>query len=129
MIIKYNNNLYNIDGWRKIRLEEGYCIITLPDTIQVDDDYYEPYEISLELVNEEYLYDFQREHQDYEYDWKDLRQVRYRADDMIYQSILNEIVRETPYIDLDRLIDVPKILNKANKQYEKEWRDDDDYTD
>ena len=127
MIIKYNNNLYNINGWKKIRLEDGYCIITLPDTIKVDEDYYEPYEISLELVNEEYLYAFQINHKDY--DHKDLRQVRYRADDIIYQTILNEIVRETPYIDLDRLIDVPKILNKANKQYEKEWRDDDDYTD
>lgn len=129
MIIKHNNNLYNLDGWKKVRLEDGYCIITLPDTIKVDDDYYEPYEISLELVDEEYLYDFQREHEDYEYDWKDLREVRYRADDLIYNVILSEIIRETPLIDLDKFINIPKILNKANKEYEKEWKDADDYSD
>lgn len=127
MIIKYNNTLYNIDGWKTIKLEDGYCVITFSNIIKYDDENYEDYEINIELVEEYYLYDFQRDHEDY--DHKDIRQVRYRADDMIYQTILNEIVRETPYIDLDRLIDVPKILNKANKQYEKEWRDDDDYTD
>lgn len=127
MIIKHNNNLYNLDGWKSVKQEDGYCVITFAKSIKVDDDSYENYEVSFELVNEEYLYDFQREHEDY--DHKDIRQVRYRADDMIYQTILNEIVRETPYIDLDRLIDVSKILNKANKQYEKEWKDADDYTD
>ena len=114
MIIKYNNTLYNIDGWKTIKLEEGYCVITFSDTVKIDDDY-ENYEINIELVEEDYLYDFQREHKDY--DHKDIRQVRYRADDMIYNIILKEIVRETPYIDLDTMIDVPKILKKANKQY------------
>lgn len=127
MIIKHQNSLYNLDGWKSIKQEEGWCIISFDRTIKVDEDDYQEYELSFELVNEDYLFDFGREHEDY--DHKDIRQVRYRADDMIYQTILNEIVRETPYIDLDRLIDVPKILNKANKQYEKEWRDDDDYTD
>ena len=114
MIIKYNNTLYNIDGWKTIKLEEGYCVITFPDTVKIDDDY-ENYEINIELVEEYYLYDFQEEHKDY--DHKDLRQVRYRADDMIYNIILKEVVRETPYIDLDTMIDVPKILKKANKQF------------
>ena len=124
MIIKHNNNLYNLDGWKKVRLEDGYCIITLPDTIKVDDDYYEPYEISLELVDEEYLYAFQINHKDY--DHKDLRQVRYRADDIIYQTILNEIKDKQEYIDLDKLIDMEKVLDIANKDYEREWKEDAD---
>lgn len=130
MIIKHNNNLYNLEGWKSVKQEEGYCVISFAKTIKVDDDTYENYEVSFELVNEEYLYDFQREHEDYEYDWKDLRQVRYRADDLIYNIILSEIIRETPFIDLDKLINIPRILNKANKQYEKEWKEDaDNYTD
>lgn len=127
MIIKYNNTLYNLDGWKTIKLEDGYCVITFSNIIKYDDDDYENYEINIELVEEDYLYDFQREHEDY--DHKDLRQVRYRADDMIYNIITKEIIRETPYIDLDTLINVPKILNKANKEFEKEWKDADDYTD
>lgn len=127
MIIKYNNNLYNLDGWKKIRLEDGYCIITLPDTIKVDDDYYEPYEISLELVEEEYLYAFQINHKDYDY--KDLRQVRYRADDIIYNMINNEIIRDTQLIDLDKMVDIPKILDKANKQFIKDFDIADNNTD
>lgn len=126
MIIKYDNTLYNIDGWKTIEQEEGYCVITFADTVKIDDDY-ENYKINIELVKEYYLYDFQREHKDY--DHKDIRQVRYRADDMIYNLILKEVVRETPFIDLDKMIDVPKILNKANKEYEKEWKDADDCDD
>ena len=114
MIIKYNNTLYNIDGWKTIKLEEGYCVITFPIIVKFEEEY-DNYNIDIELVNEDYLFDFQEEHKDY--DHKDLRQVRYRADDMIYNIILKEIVRETPYIDLDTIIDVPKILKKANKQF------------
>lgn len=114
MIIKYNNTLYNIDGWKTIKLEEGYCVITFPNIVKYEEEY-DNYNIDIELVNEDYIFDFQEEHKDY--DHKDLRQVRYRADDMIYNIILKEIVRETPYIDLDTLIDVPKILKKANKQF------------
>lgn len=127
MIIKYNNTLYNIDGWKTIKLEDGYCVITFANIIKYDDEDYENYEINIELVEEDCLYDFQREHKDY--DHKDIRQVRYRADDMIYNIITKEIIRETPYIDLDTLINVPKILNKANKEFEKEWKNADDYTD
>ena len=126
MIIKYNNTLYNIDGWKTIEQEEGYCVITFANVIKYEDDY-KNYEINIELVKDEYMYDVQREHEDY--DHKDIRQVRYRAEDMIYNTILKEVVRETPYIDLDTLINVPKILNKANKEFEKEWKDADDYTD
>ena len=126
MIIKYNNNLYNLDGWRTIKLEEGYCVISFSNIVKYDDDY-ENYEINIELVEEDYLYDFQREHEDY--DHKDLRQVRYRADDIIYNIIIKEIIRETPYIDLDTLINVPKILNKANKEFLKDCDCADDNTD
>lgn len=127
MIIKYNNTLHNIDSWKTIKLEEGYCVITFANIIKYDNEDYEDYEINIELVNEDYLYDFQREHEDY--DHKDLRQVRYRADGMIYDIILKEVVRETPFIDLDKMIDVSKILKKANKEYEKEWKDADDCDD
>lgn len=126
MIIKYNNTLYNIDGWKTIKLEDGYCVITFSNIIKYDDDY-ENYEINIELVEEDYLYDFQREHKDY--DHKDIRQVRYRADDMIYDMILKGVVRETPYIDLDKMINIPKILNKANKEFIKDFGIDDDNTD
>jgi hypothetical protein len=128
VIIKYNNALYNIDGWKTIKYEDGYCEIEFSQNIKLADDEYDNYRIVIDLVNDDYLYDFQREHEDY--DHKDLRQVRYRAEDMIYNTILKEVVRETPYIDLDKMIDVPKILNKANKEFEKEWKDDaDDNTD
>lgn len=127
MIIKYNNTLYNIDGWKVIKLEEGYCVITFANIIKYDNENYDNYEINIELIEEFYLYDFQREHKDY--DHKDIRQVRYRADDMIYNMIIKEIVRETPYIDLDKMIDIPKILNKANKQFIKDFEIGDDNTD
>lgn len=128
MIIKYENTLYNIDGWKHIKYEDGYCEIEFAQNVKLADDEYDNYRIVIDLVNDDYLYDFQREHEDY--DHKDIRQVRYRAEDMIYNTILKEVVRETPYIDLDKMIDVPKILKKANKEYEKEWKDDaDDNTD
>ena len=127
MIIKYDNTLYNIDGWKTIKLEDGFCVITFANIIKYDDENYENYEIYIELVNEDYLYDFQREHEDY--DHKDLRQVRYRADDIIYNIIIKEIIRETLYIDLDTLINVPKILNKANKEFLKDCDCADDNTD
>lgn len=126
MIIKYNNTLYNIDGWKTIKLEDGYCVIKFADTVKIDDDY-ENYEINIELVEEDYLYDFQREHEDY--DHKDLRQVRYRADAIIYDMIINEIIRDTQLIDLDKMVDIPKILNKANKQFIKDYDIADDNTD
>lgn len=126
-MIKYENTLYNIDGWKHIKYEDGYCEIEFSQNVKLADDEYDNYRIVIDLVNDDYLYDFQREHEDY--DHKDLRQVRYRAEDMIYNTILKEVVRETPYIDLDKIIDVPKILKKANKEFEKEWKDDaDDYT-
>lgn len=127
MIIKYNNTLYNIDGWKHIKYEEGYCEIEFAQNVKLADDEYDNYRIVIDLVNDDYLYDFQREHEDY--DHKDLRQVRYRADGMIYDIILKEVVRETPFIDLDKMIDVSKILKKANKEYEKEWKDADDCDD
>lgn len=128
MIIKYNNELYNIDGWKTIKQEDGYCVILFSKTIKVDNDTYEDYEINIELVNEYYLYDFQAEHKDY--DHKDLRQVRYRADDIIYNTILNEIKNKEEFIDLDKLIDIEKVLDIANKDYEREWKEDaDDNTD
>lgn len=127
MIIKYENTLYNIDGWKHIKYEDGYCEIEFAQNVKLADDEYDNYRIVIDLVNDDYLYDFQREHEDY--DHKDIRQVRYHAEDMIYNTILKEVVRETPYIDLDSLINVPKILNKANKEFEKEWKDADDYTD
>jgi hypothetical protein len=37
--------------------------------------------------------------------------------------------KKQEYIDLDKLIEIEKVLNIANDDYEKEWRDDDDYTD
>ena len=109
------NSAANIDGWKHIKYEEGYCEIEFAQNVKLADDEYDNYRIVIDLVNDDYLYDFQREHEDY--DHKDLRQVRYRAEDMIYNTILKEVVRETPYIDLDKIIDVPKILNKANKQF------------
>lgn len=115
MIIKYDNMLYNIDGWKHIKYEDGYCEIEFAQSVKLDDGEFDNYSIVIELIEEDYLYDFQREHKDY--DHKDIRQVRYRADDMIYNLILKEVVRETPFIDLDKMIDVPKILNKANKQF------------
>lgn len=127
MIIKHNNTLYNLDGWKSIKQEDGWCVISFAKTIKIEEDDYQDYELNFELVNEEYIYDFQREHEDY--DHKDIRQVRYRAENMIYDIILKEVVRETPYIDLDKMIDVPKILNKANKQYEEDWKDADDCND
>lgn len=124
MIIKHNNNLYNLEGWKTIKLEEGYCVITFANIIKYDDENYENYEINIELVEEYYLYDFQREHEDY--DHKDIRQVRYRADDIIYNMIINEIIRDTQLIDLDKMVDVPKILEKANKQFIKDFNIADD---
>lgn len=127
MIIKYNNALYNIDGWKTIKLEDGFCVITFANIIKYDDENYENYEIYIELVNEDYLFDFQREHEDY--DHKDIRQVRYRADDMIYDMIINEVTRDTQLIDLDKMVDIPKILNKANKQFIKDCDCADDCND
>lgn len=117
MIIKYGNSLYNIDGWKTIKLEDGFCVITFSDTVKIEDED-ETYEINIGLVDDDYMYDFKWEHE--EYDHKDLRQVQYIAEDAIYNIILKEVVRETPYIDFDKIIDVPKILKKASKDYEEE---------
>ncbi len=127
MIIKHDNTLYNIDGWKHIKYEEGYCEIEFAQIIKLDDGEYDNYRIIIDLVNEDYLYDFQREHKDY--DHKDIRQVHYRADDIIYNIIINEVIRDTQLIDLDKMIDVPKILDKANKQFIKDFNIADDCND
>ena len=127
MILQYRNDLYNLDGWKKITHEDGWCYILFSKTPIQEDEGYEDFGLSFKLVEDDYLYDFQRSHEDY--DHKDMRQVRYRADEIIYKVILDEVVRETPYINLDKLVNVPKVIIKANKQYEKEWKDADDCND
>lgn len=127
MILKYQNTLYNIDGWKHIKYEDGYCEIEFAQTVKLDDGEFDNYRIVIELVEEYYLYDFQREHEDY--DHKDIRQVRYRADDIIYNMLINEIIRDTQLIDLDKMVDIPKILAKANKQFIKDYDIADDNTD
>lgn len=127
MIIKYNNTLYNIDGWKHIKYEDGYCEIEFAQNVKLADDEYDNYRIVIDLVNDDYLYDFQREHEDY--DHKDIRQVRYRADDIIYNMIISEVTRDTQLIDLDKMVDMPKILNKANKQFIKDFDIADNNTD
>ena len=127
MILKYQNTLYNIDGWKHIKYKDGYCEIEFAQNIKLDDGEFDNYRIIIELVDEDYLYDFQREHEDY--DHKDIRQVRYRADAIIYDMIINEIIRDTQLIDLDKMVDIPKILAKANKQFIKDFDIADDNTD
>lgn len=127
MIVKYNNNLYNLDGWKKISQEDGWCTISFAKTVKVEDGDYEDYELTFELIDEDYLFDFQREHEDY--DHKDIRQVRYRADNIVYKTLVDKIHDNTMFIDLDIVLDIPDVLKEANEDYEKEWKDADDNTD
>lgn len=127
MIIQYRKDLYNLDGWKKISNEDGWCYILYSKIAGNEEGELEDFGLSFRLVEEYDLNDFEREYEDYDY--KDIRQVRYRAEDIIYNIILEEVVRETPFIDLDKLINMQKILIKANKEYEKEWKDADDCDD
>ena len=132
MILKFWGRLYNISNdWKKIYLDSEYLYISFPYVINGEDgeggSYSEPYELSIDLDPNEDSHDIAREHKDY--DHKDIRQVRYRADDIIYNMIISEIIRDTQLIDLDKMVDIPKILNKANKQFIKDCDCADDNTD
>ena len=68
MILKFWGRLYNLDGWKKIYLDDDYLYISFPYVINGEDvegvRYSEPYELAIDLDPNEDSHDIAREHKD-----------------------------------------------------------------
>lgn len=118
MIIKSNDSLYNIEGWRNITLDDEYVTITYFKTYQDDEGTIEVFENVIELIDEDYYYCITDKHDDL--DHKDIRQIKYRAARKVYEIILAEIEKKTELIDLDVLVDQNKLAEETTAEYLEE---------
>ena len=125
MIIKANNKLYNCDGWREISREDEWVTISFFKTFEVDGET-ETFEHNIEIIDEDVYYDLQYRHE--EWDYKDVRQIKYRAERIAYDILMKEVIKGTEFIDLDTLIDQEKLCKDAEEAFAKEWEEDDEYT-
>lgn len=125
MILKYRNELYKLDGWRKIGKEESIIVIMFNEVRKEDEAY--PYELYLDCIDEDEVWAVMYKHKDW--DHKDERQLKYRICDLVYNKFINEFMSvikdESSYIDLDSIINFELITKEAEEELIKEYEEDD----
>lgn len=126
MILKFWGRLYNLDGWKKIYLDDDYLYISFPYVINGEDvegvRYSEPYELAIDLDPNEDSHDIAREHKDW--DRKDARQLMYRIASKSYDKVIEKLLDKTEYYDLDA--DYSQILKDAEAELVKEYEEYDE---
>lgn len=123
MILKYRNELYKLDGWRKIGKEESIIVIMFNEVRKEDEAY--PYELYLDCIDEDEVWAVMYKHK--EWDHKDERQLKYRICNIVYNKFINEFMTvikdECSYIDLDSIINFELITKEAEEELIKEYED------
>ena len=122
MIIKANNKLYHCENWKLIYQEDEYACIQFFKTFKNEDDDTEFYEHTIELIDEDYYCAL--EYQNKNYDYKDIRQIKYRAIDMAYRLLLSHIMEGDDFIDLDKLVNQEELAKKAEAEFLKDFEED-----
>lgn len=126
MILKFWGRLYNLEGWKKIYLEDYYLYISFPYVINGEDvegvHYSEPYELVIDLDPNEDSHDIAREHKDW--DHKDTRRLMYRIAGKAYDKVIEKLLDKTEYYDLDA--DYSQILKDAESELVKEYEEYDE---
>ena len=126
MILKFWGRLYNLDGWKKIYLDDDYLYISFPYVINGEDvegvRYSEPYELAIDLDPNEDSHDIAREHKDC--DHKDARRLMYRIASKSYDKVIEKLLDKTEYYDLDA--DYSQILKDAEAELVKEYEEYDE---
>lgn len=124
MILKFWGRLYNIsNNWKKIYLENEYLYISFPYVINGEDaegyHYSELYELVIDLDPNDDSQDIARTHK--EWDHKDTRQLMYRITGKAYDKVIDKLLDNTEYYDLDA--DYPQILRDAEDELVKEYEE------
>lgn len=123
MILKYRNELYKLDGWRKIGKEESIIVIMFNEVRKEDEAY--PYELYLDCIDEDEVWAVMYKHK--EWDHKDERQLKYRICNLVYNKFINEFMSvikdESSYIDLDSIINFELITKEAEEELIKEYEE------
>lgn len=126
MILKFWGRLYNLDGWKKIYLDDDYLYISFPYVINGEDvegvRYSEPYELTIDLDPNEDSHNIAREHKGW--DHKDARQLMYRITSKAYDKVIEKLLDKTEYYDLDA--DYSQILKDAESELVKEYEEYDE---
>lgn len=123
MILKYRNELYKLDGWRKIGKEESIIVIMFNEVRKEDEAY--PYELYLDCIDEDEVWAVMYKHKDW--DHKDERQLKYRICNLVYNKFINEFMSvikdDSSYIDLDSIINFELITKEAEEELIKEYEE------
>lgn len=118
MILKANNKLYNCDGWRRIDHEDEWLEISFFQSYDADGDS-EPWKHDIEMVDDDYYTALSNKHEDFDY--KDIRYIKWRACDKAYAFIIQKFSDGFDYLDLDKALDQEQLCKDAVADYLKEF--------
>lgn len=121
MIIKCNNKLYNCDGWREISRDDQYVTVEFFEMFTDEDGSKGYCSHVFEIIDDDYYCCDRLLGNDDEFDYKDARQIKYRAAMAAYNVLMQEVKKGTEFIDLDVLLDQEKLCREAKDAYLKEW--------
>lgn len=123
MILKFWGRYYNLDGWKKIYLDDYYMYLEfgiMSNGKDVEGEpYSEPYEIVIDLDPNDDAMCITRNHKDW--DHKDERQLRYRITGKAYDKVMEKLLDKVEYYDLDA--DYQEILKEAEAELVKEYEE------
>ena len=119
MILKANGKLYNCDGWRRIDREDEWLEISFFQSYDVDG---ESWKHDIEMVDDDYYTALSNTHE--EFDYKDIRYIKWRACDKAYAFIIRKFADGFDYLDLDQALDQEQLCKEAVADYLKEFEDD-----
>ena len=121
MIIKANDKLYNCDGWREISCDDQYVTVEFFEMYTDEEGNKGYYAHVFEIIDDDYYCYENLDSSSDKFDYKDARQIKYRAADAAYKILMQEVKKGTEFIDLDVLLDQEKLCKEAKDAYLREW--------
>lgn len=118
MIIKANNKLYNCSGWRRIDREDELLEILFFQSYEFDGEQ-TPWKHVIEMVYDDYYTALSKKYK--EFDYKDIRYIKWCACEKVYSLILRKVAEGFDYLDLDLMIDQEQLCKDVVAEYLEEY--------
>lgn len=119
MIIKFYNNIYNIDGFKKIDIEDDVITIEFPIIIHDIEGEEMNYACYISVEDKDIFYEMQNK---YNYDHKDMRWIKTTVAWKIYNLMWKSLCNKVDVLNLDEVFD--NYCNEAQVEYEAEFDED-----
>lgn len=119
MIIKFYNNIYNIDGFKKIDIEDDVITIEFPNIIHDIEGEEMNYTCYISVEDKDIFYEMQNK---YNYDHKDMRWIRVNIAWKIYDMIWTALCDKKDYLNITDVFE--NMCDDAQKEYEAEFDED-----